>query len=813
MSSFGTQPVDNSEGALVVMDKDNSVQDHEDFEVNLFRVTKAKPLDKVARPLNSFEKPDLEVNLFQVNQDNQLENVGGAPVDENNMEEEDDVEITLFQQSDPSHLSNVGDENNMEEEDEVEITLVQQTDPSNLSNVGEETMQPNENNNSEENDVQLAVVQDNQSPVLGNAVTPTNNSHDLNLETQLPVMDDDSFYTAYASESDTCNAGVVPMVRLDSVGNGVVKTFFYNGQPFDSAKQVKEKVREHSIETRRELLFLMNDKKRIRVKCCGCVPLPSLLGVAGPGIGPVRGPLTRKGLEALIAGKNDPSQILCPWLLLVGRDGETESWSMERQWMYGMSLNDPEFVKGVESFLIAAESNRVAKGDIEIFCPCSKCKNFEPFTDIKTIEWHLHRYGFVRKYTCWSEHGESLVGNSTSSHVSNTNENNDSCINDKHENLKEMLHDLEANDGDIDQEDLQQLKKIQSHFNTKFQSVLEQVALQPVTSYTAPQMQSQLATVEPVKPKTQEERYKERLDKLEDRPKLFKESARRFTKCKNRNIPIDAPHNMYVKPWGEWIEYEAVLDIHIEAKVDITFIHWWAMHLHSIVNGLHHNRCVFLNPHLIVSSECLSNSEQVVDHIISTKGKNPGKDIYVAPYLQGGSHWLLFVVCPNLRRGYIVDSSKRDNTEENYYFPKIVERAFEIKFDWTMAKCFQQKGDWECGYYLMKSMYDLALYKQADFPKHVLELENEYYGSVWLQVIDLSSKNLTGEIPNEVTNLHGIISIRLVKQLSRWKDSTRHWSEMTAFNFEFIKKHVFIAKLPKPVMGECNNCGGTGPHF
>ncbi|PWA85341.1 hypothetical protein CTI12_AA151480 [Artemisia annua] len=119
MSSFGTQPVDNSEGALLVMDNENSVQDHEDFEVNLFRVTKAKPLEKVARPLvdgnNSFEEPDLEVNLFQVNQVNQLENVaGGAPVDENNMEEEEDVEITLFQQSDPSHLSNLGDENNME---------------------------------------------------------------------------------------------------------------------------------------------------------------------------------------------------------------------------------------------------------------------------------------------------------------------------------------------------------------------------------------------------------------------------------------------------------------------------------------------------------------------------------------------------------------------------------------------------------------------------------------------------------------------------------------------------------------------------
>ena len=124
--------------------------------------------------------------------------------------------------------------------------------------------------------------------------------------------------------------------------------------------------------------------------------------------------------------------------------------------MYGMNVNDPEFVNGVQSFLIAAESNRVAKGDIEIFCPCSQCKNFVPHNDIKAIEYDLLKFGFVRNYTCWSEHGESLVDNSTSSHVSNANEKNDSYINDNHENLNEMLHDLEAN-GDIDQEDLQKL--------------------------------------------------------------------------------------------------------------------------------------------------------------------------------------------------------------------------------------------------------------------------------------------------------------------------------------------------------------------
>ncbi|GJV05986.1 hypothetical protein Tco_1343642 [Tanacetum coccineum] len=69
---------------------------------------------------------------------------------------------------------------------------------------------------------------------------------------------------------------------------------------------------------------------------------------------------------------------------------------MERKWMYGMNISYPKYVNGVQSFLIVVESDRVAKGNIEIFLSV-------------------------------------------------------------YENLNEMLHDLGANDGDIDQEDLQQL--------------------------------------------------------------------------------------------------------------------------------------------------------------------------------------------------------------------------------------------------------------------------------------------------------------------------------------------------------------------
>ncbi|GJQ95272.1 retrotransposon protein, putative, ty1-copia subclass [Tanacetum coccineum] len=244
--------------------------------------------------------------------------------------------------------------------------------------------------------------------------------------------------------------------------------------------------------------------------------------------------------------------------------------------------------------------------------------------------------------------------------------------------------------------------------NTEMQSMKDNQVEQPMSSHPS--------TTEPVEPKqTQEDRIKERLDRVKFRPRSIQGSVKRFANCKN--ISIVAPLEMYGGPWREWIEYEAILDLHIEAKIDITFIHWWTMHLYSKAKRLPDNKCTFLNPHLITSSQCRSKENEVIEHIMDTKRLNPGKDIYMAPYMQGDSHWVLMVLCPNSRKGYIVDSYEYEKKNENsYYFPAIVESALDTKFDWTMVKCFQQKGGWECGYYMMKFMFDLVINKQADFP-------------------------------------------------------------------------------------------------
>lgn len=53
------------------------------------------------------------------------------------------------------------------------------------------------------------------------------------------------------------------------------KYFFFIGQQFGTAAEVKERVHLHSIETRRELYLKKNDKERIRVQCKGTIPVYS----------------------------------------------------------------------------------------------------------------------------------------------------------------------------------------------------------------------------------------------------------------------------------------------------------------------------------------------------------------------------------------------------------------------------------------------------------------------------------------------------------------------------------------------------------
>ncbi|XP_076886636.1 uncharacterized protein LOC143536558 [Bidens hawaiensis] len=149
---------------------------------------------------------------------------------------------------------------------------------------------------------------------------------------------------------------------------------------------------------------------------------------------------------------------------------------MDHDWMYKASYTSEIYAAGVQSFLSAAEANRVKKRSRSICCPCSVCQTFQYFEDITEIEAHLFENGFMPRYDCWSRHGESLAAFSTSSTANDTTYNddasslnstynndssnldeNDNHLNGPDDNLNEMLHDMETNMGDAEIENLQHL--------------------------------------------------------------------------------------------------------------------------------------------------------------------------------------------------------------------------------------------------------------------------------------------------------------------------------------------------------------------
>ncbi|GJV61301.1 mutator type transposase [Tanacetum coccineum] len=104
---------------------------------------------------------------------------------------------------------------------------------------------------------------------------------------ELEVLDNDYFESA----SDTDDEGSRFMKRkLKQIRKQahateqVYKTYFYVGKEFTSKEEARSYIKEHSIETRREIRMEKNDNERIRAVCRGVIPsLPSFEDTAsGP---------------------------------------------------------------------------------------------------------------------------------------------------------------------------------------------------------------------------------------------------------------------------------------------------------------------------------------------------------------------------------------------------------------------------------------------------------------------------------------------------------------------------------------------------
>ncbi|XP_071740963.1 uncharacterized protein [Rutidosis leptorrhynchoides] len=128
-------------------------------------------------------------------------------------------------------------------------------------------------------------------------------------------------------------------------------------------------------------------------------------------------------------------------------------------WMYEIGRATAEFMDSVDEFITVAETDQLEKGNNAICCPCKKCKNARWYADLTDIKSHLIAHGFMRGYTCWSFHGESVADLNPSVSDNDTDNEEDSYNSDNNVNFDDMFDDLDMEDNVADKyhDRLQQL--------------------------------------------------------------------------------------------------------------------------------------------------------------------------------------------------------------------------------------------------------------------------------------------------------------------------------------------------------------------
>ncbi|KAK1433171.1 hypothetical protein QVD17_10077 [Tagetes erecta] len=173
-------------------------------------------------------------------------------------------------------------------------------------------------------------------------------------------------------------------------------------------------------------------------------------------------------------------------------------------------------------------------------------------------------------------------------------------------------------------------------------------------------------------------------------------------------------------------------EVHV-TKAPLTrnsFIHWCEMYLYNLALE-RPSLSAFFCPSKVLGDECRDNLDSVKGHLLSVYQLHNDKRYFLAPFLDRG-HWVLFIVSPKERQGYILDSIKYKKlsngqghlinvkkTAKDYDLSKVIEEAFKGKFKWKMVEVNQQPGGWECGYVVIKHMFEFILHKQFDFPNKI----------------------------------------------------------------------------------------------
>ncbi|GJT63701.1 hypothetical protein Tco_1015181 [Tanacetum coccineum] len=148
-----------------------------------------------------------------------------------------------------------------------------------------------------------------------------------------------------------------------------------------------------------------------------------------------------------------------------------------------------------------------------------------------------------------------------------------------------------------------------------------------------------------------------------------------------------------------------IIELLTNKELECGILTLFEMSLYHLKGHSSQNKVGFLNPGMITTDSCFYEKWATIDYLTQSL---TGYDFYLAPYLQG-RHYVLFIICPKHGMGFILNSSKGSNTnEQSYRLAGLVESVIG-SLKWEFPLMNRQPEDWECGYYVMKWMHDFIL--------------------------------------------------------------------------------------------------------
>ncbi|MFS7984615.1 putative multi antimicrobial extrusion protein [Helianthus anomalus] len=214
------------------------------------------------------------------------------------------------------------------------------------------------------------------------------------------------------------------------------------------------------------------------------------------------------------------------------------------------------------------------------------------------------------------------------------------------------------------------------------------------------------------------------VDKLD---KLFKHHT---------HIRTSSPQEMYPISVRYLIPYSELLNLFLKRWLDISVIHSFSMYFFLSPNS----RCAFFDPYKICGAKCESDPDDVIKHIKEVYEHHEDKRYFLAPY-HDNDHWKLLIFEPTTSSAFIVDSIKKGKSEESYLILKLIPSGFERTFTWTVINCYQQPGSWECGYMLIKHMWEFVETIQHDFINRKWNTQEKTSGEeIESMVVDLMER-------------------------------------------------------------------------